>query len=82
MPGESHPGFDAMSGIEIRKTNRTEVICGFNCKNAEVTFPSDRKKVYQIWYTNEINVRNPNNATPFSEIDGVLMSFFFFTGYN
>ena len=80
MPGESHPGFDAMSGIEIRKTNRTEVICGFNCKNAEVTFPSDRKKVYQIWYTNEINVRNPNNATPFSEIDGVLMSFFFLLG--
>ena len=78
--GESHPGFDAMSGIEIRKTNRTEVICGFNCKNAEVTFPSDRKKVYQIWYTNEINVRNPNNATPFSEIDGVLMSFFFLLG--
>ena len=69
-----------MKGIVIRKTTKTSVICGFNCKNAEVTFPADREKVYEIWYTNEINVNNPNAATPFSQIDGVLMSFFFFLG--
>jgi hypothetical protein len=56
------------------------VICGFNCKNAEVTFLSNREKVYEIWYTNEIKVKNPNTATPFSQIDGVLMSFFFLLG--
>ena len=42
--------------------------------------PYDRKKVFEIWYTNEIKVKNPNASTPFSEIDGVLMSFFFFLG--
>lgn len=76
-PGEKYPGFDSMQGIEIRKTHSTSVICGFNCKSAEVTFPSDRNKVYEIWYTDEINVKNPNAATPFSEIKGVLMKFFF-----
>jgi len=79
-PGEQFPGLEAMKGIVIRKTTKTSVICGFNCKNAEVTFPADREKVYEIWYTNEINVNNPNAATPFSQIDGVLMSFFFFLG--
>lgn len=79
-PGESYPGFDAMNGMMFRKTSKTSVICGFNCKKAEVTFPSDRKKVYTIWYTNEINLKNPNASTPFNKIDGVLMSFFFFLG--
>lgn len=80
QPGEQFPGFEAMNGIMIRKTSKTSVICGYNCKNAEVTFPAEKNKVYEIWYTNEINIKNPNNATPFSQIDGVLMRFFFFLG--
>lgn len=76
-PGELYPGFEAMAGMDVKKTSKTSVICGFNCKNAEVSFPSDRKKVYDIWYTNEISVKNPNAATPFNQINGVLMSFFF-----
>ena len=80
VPGELFPGFEAMKGIVIRKTTKKSVICGFNCKNAEVTFLSNREKVYEIWYTNEIKVKNPNTATPFSQIDGVLMSFFFLLG--
>jgi len=79
-PGEIHPGFDAMKGMELHKTSRTTVICGFNCKNAEVTFPADRNKVYDIWYTEEIDVKNSNASTPFHEIGGVLMSFYFFLG--
>jgi len=78
--GEMQPGFDSMKGMEIRETSKTAIICGFNCKNAEVTFPSDRKKTYNIWYTEEIDVDNPNASTPYSDIDGVLMSFFFFIG--
>jgi len=79
-PGEQFPGFEAMQGIEIRNTNKTSVICGLNCKNAEVTFPADRNKIYEVWYTKEIDLKNPNTATPFNQIDGVLMSFFFFLG--
>lgn len=79
-PGEIYPGFEAMRGIEIKKTSKSEVICGLKCKNAEVTFPSDRSKIYNIWYTDEIPVSNPNASTPYYEIDGVLMNFFFFIG--
>lgn len=78
--GELFPGFEAMDGMELKKTSKTAQICGFNCKNAEVTFPSDRSKVMTIWYTNEIDVKNSNISTPFKEIDGVLMDFYFYLG--
>ena len=79
-PGELHPGFGSMAGMELEKTDKTTVMCGYNCKNAEVTFPSDRSKKHEIWYTDEIKVKNSNMSTPFHEIDGVLMSFFFIMG--
>jgi len=79
-PGESPPGFEAMKGIDIRKTNKTKEICGFNCKGADVTFPSKPGRIYEVWFTNEISIKDPNLANPFYEIDGVLMDFFFFLG--
>jgi hypothetical protein len=79
-PGEMFPGFEAMQGMEIHKTAKTCVICGFNCKNAEVVIPSSKTKVYEIWYTDEIDIKDPNASTPYHPIDGVLMSFFFFLG--
>lgn len=81
-PGELYPGFEAMEGIEIHKTAKTAEICGFDCKNAEVTFPFDRSKIYNVWYTNDIQVKNPNASTPYNQIDGVLLSFFFFIGHS
>ncbi|MGE5419063.1 MAG: hypothetical protein ACM3UT_02710 [Chloroflexota bacterium] len=79
-PGEIFPGFEAMNSINIKKTSRTQQICGYDCKNAEVTFANDRNKIYNIWYTDQIQVENPNASTPFSQINGVLLSFFFIMG--
>jgi hypothetical protein len=79
-PGELYPGFESMDGIKIKKTSQTSVICGFNCKNAEITFPFSKDKVYEIWYTYDIKIKNPNASTPFRDVDGVLMSFFFIMG--
>ena len=78
--GEILPGFEAMKGLEINKTSKSAIICGFNCKSAEVTFPGDENKKYEIWYTNEIKIKEPNASTPFRDIDGVLMNFFFIIG--
>lgn len=78
-PGETFPGFNSMEGMKVEKTSRTAVICGYNCRNAEVSFPGSDKK-YDIWYTEEIDVNQPNEATPFKEINGVLLNFFFIMG--
>ena len=37
QPGEQFPGFEAMNGMEITKTSKTSVICGYNCKNSPVS---------------------------------------------
>jgi hypothetical protein len=79
-PGEILPGLESMEGMEIKKTSKTSIICGYNCKNAVVTFPDKSDKIYNIWYTNEINVRNSNASSPYRQIDGVLMNFFFLIG--
>lgn len=78
-PGEQFPGFNAMEGMQIKETSKRAVFCGYDCKNAEVRIPGS-DKVYEIWYTDEINVDEPNAATPFHEIDGVLLNFFFIMG--
>ena len=77
---ELNPGLEAMEGMILKKTSKTNVICGFNCKNVEATFPFDEKKVYNIWYTNEILVENPNISSPFNQIDGILLDFIFLIG--
>ncbi len=79
-PGEIFPGFESMDSMVIKKTSKTTIICGYNCKNAEITFPSTGGRVFNIWYTDEIDIKNPNAATPFNHIDGVLMRFFFLVG--
>ncbi len=79
-PGELYPGFETMSGMQIKHTSKTAVICGMECKNAEVTLSSGNKKTYNIWYTNEIPIKNPNASTPYASIDGVLMDFVYLLG--
>jgi hypothetical protein len=73
------PGFDSMEGITIHDTGRRSVICGFNCKQARVNLP-DKKTTRYIWYTTEIKAENPNRMTPYREVEGVLMDFFYIIG--
>jgi hypothetical protein len=72
-------GFSSMKDIEYRETGREKEICGFRCKELEVKFPGTSAP-RSLWYTNEINVKNPNILNPFHEVDGVLMDFFYIIG--
>jgi len=73
------PGFKSMEGISVHDTGRKSVICGFNCRQARVDMP-DKKASRYIWYTTEIRAENPNRMTPYREVDGVLMDFFYIIG--
>lgn len=73
------PGFGSMEGISVHDTGRKSVICGFNCHQARVEMPDGKKSRY-IWYTTEIKAENPNRMTPYREVDGVLMDFFYIIG--
>ncbi len=73
------PGFGSMEGMTVHDTGRKSVICGFNCRQARVNIPENKVTRY-IWYTTEIKAENPNRMTPYREIDGVLMDFFYIIG--
>lgn len=77
---EIPPGLTSMQGMVINETDDTGEIIGFKCRRAEVILPSMPDSVFEIWYTDEINIEHPNSANPFKEIDGVLLNFFFFMG--
>lgn len=73
------PGFSSMNEMSFRETGGRSVICGLNCREVEVTLKTKGIRRY-IWYTDEIKVTNPNAMTPFKEIKGVLMDFFYILG--
>jgi hypothetical protein len=78
--GEMPPGMMSMDGMKIKRTGVSAEILGFNCDQAEVIIPAMPDSVFEIWYTDEINIKRPNDATPFKEVDGVLLKFFYFMG--
>lgn len=53
----------------------TQTIAGFLCKKAIVQVADSVPYTFDCWYTNQINIKNPNWCTPFKEIDGVLMQY-------
>jgi hypothetical protein len=78
-PRDLQPGFSAMEGMTLDETGRKSVICGLNCRQVRVTLPGSKTTRY-IWYTDEIRVVQPNRLTPYKDIDGVLMDFFYIIG--
>jgi hypothetical protein len=76
---EIQPGFSAMDGITFRETGRESEICGFTCREVETRIPGS-DSVRFIWYTDEIRATGANLLTPYREIDGILMEFFYIIG--
>jgi len=67
-------GFDPYDGMKIEKTNKTKEIAGMQCEEIQVTF-SDTSKNFNIFYTNDIEIPNPNWNNPFHSVDGVLLEY-------
>ncbi len=76
---EIPPGIDPMSDMNIEYTEQVSTILDFECRKAIISLPG-RDFNYELWYTNEIDIDNPNLSSPFENIDGVLMNFFFLMG--
>lgn len=54
----------------------TKSIAGYLCHKAQVKVDSPNNQYfYDLWYTNQINIKDPNWCTPFKEIPGVLMEY-------
>ena len=61
--------------LKIQKTNDTKIIAGFRCKKAVVTSEDKSRPPFDIYYTDEIEIDQPNWSNEYSEIEGVLMEY-------
>ncbi len=50
------------------------IIAGYNCKKA-IAHCIVPNKSYTIYYTEDFNIKNPNWASPYKEIQGMLMDY-------
>lgn len=60
-------------GMTITKTDSTKEIAGYKCKHALVSFEGKPDKSYDLYYTEDIAIADPNWCSPYQEIPGVLM---------
>lgn len=73
--GEKTIGFDPMPGIILTKTEETKYILGFKAYKVHVSFEDPTKESFDIWYTYDFNIPNPNWHTPYKDIEGVLLDY-------
>jgi hypothetical protein len=72
--GESMCCFDENPDMEIEFTDDIKVIAGLNSKRVIIELP-DKGETFDVYYTDEIAIEDPNSTNPYNQIDGVLMEF-------
>jgi GLPGLI family protein len=72
--GEPMCCYDPMDNMIVHRTSETKDILGFNCRKAKITFPGSDYS-FDVYYTNDIDIRNVNSTNPYKKIEGVLMEF-------
>jgi len=67
--------YAGMPKITIKETSETALFKGYTCKKAIASFDDSLSNPFEILYTNEIKIENPNANTPFEAIKGVMLQF-------
>jgi GLPGLI family protein len=61
--------------FELTPCSDTKMIAGYKCEKAHVKMQDEYSTEFDIWYTKDLAISNPNFANPFYMIDGVLMEY-------
>jgi hypothetical protein len=76
MEGKAYPyAYSGMQSLTIKKTEDKVEFMGLNCLKAIAIINDSIPQSFEILYTNELAINNPNRNTPFQEIDGVMLKF-------
>jgi len=67
--------FTDMPGLQIEYTDETKEIAGYKCKRANIKYDGYGGENFSVYYTDQININNPNRNNPFRDINGVLLEF-------
>ena len=66
--------FDCMEGMILKEDTALHNIAGLQSKKVFVSF-KEKTDTFSIYYTQDINLTNPNITNPYHNIDGVLTAF-------
>ena len=66
--------FENMSDMSIEETDETKTIAGLNCRKAIVTLKNTNES-FEVYYTKDIKLADPNITNPYKKIDGVMVEF-------
>jgi GLPGLI family protein len=61
--------------FNFEETSETKVIAGYKCKKVIATNVTDPTDKFDIYYTDELNVKKANYSTPYEGIKGLVMQF-------
>ena len=61
--------------LVFEETNEKKEIAGYTCKKVIATRVDDPTNKFDVYYTDELNVTNINDNTPYAQIKGMLMQF-------
>jgi len=63
--------------LEITPAKATKMIAGYKCRQSHVKVKGGASSDYEfdVFYTTELGIKNPNFANPYYMIDGVLMEY-------
>jgi hypothetical protein len=72
--GIGYYGLTRYDDMEVIFDDIEKKIIDFDCKHARVRIPA-RNLDFDVYYTNDIKINNPNANTPLYQIPGVLIEF-------
>jgi hypothetical protein len=67
-------GYQVDNDMEIIPTNKEKTIAEYKCKHAYIVIPN-QKDTLEVYYTDELGIKDPNCNNPYKKIKGVLMEF-------
>lgn len=67
-------GYQVDHKLKIIPTDKEKIIAGYKCNHVYAVFP-DRQDTLEIYYTNELGIKDPNCNNPYKIVNGVLMEF-------
>ena len=61
--------------LEFKETKETKIIAGYKCKKVIATKASDPTDKFEVYYTDELDVKSANYSTPYEGLKGIVMKF-------
>lgn len=74
-PKEMQAMLHDQKAYDIQFTEETDTLAGFHVKKAIARGKQDHSDVITLWYTEEIDLRNPNWYNTFHAVPGVLLAY-------